>query len=191
MSEWQRTMLGIAALMVYMMLIGMKYVDRNKLAEAEKEGSVSKEQSEEARRSLRFDMIRLFTDCTLLVWFLMVPLCPAWFGLFPGTASGFCAACLVLVFLTLIVSVFVDWIPVRRSCRRAGKKVPPFGTFLLRQFFRVLRIGCALAFVWGVFRILEPVHVGTFVKLGASALALLLFRGLTRLARRPGKRQAG
>ena len=179
MSEWQRTMLGIAAMMVYMMLIGMKYVDRNKLAEAEKEGSVSKEQSEEARRS------------TLLVWFLMVPLCPAWFGLFPGTASGFCAACLVLVFLTLIVSVFVDWIPVRRSCRQARKKVPPFGTFLLRQFFRVLRIGCALALVWGVFRILEPAGVGWPFKLGASALVLLLFRELTQLARRLWKRNDG
>lgn len=191
MSEWQRTMLGMAATMVYMMLIGMKYVDRNKLAEAEKEGSISKEQSEEARQSLRFDMIRLFADCTVLVWFLMVPLCPAWFGLFPGTASGFCAACLVLVSLTLVISVFVDWIPVRRSCRRAGEKVPPFGTFLLRQFFRVLRIECALALVWGVFRILEPTQVGTFVKVGVSALALLLFRGLIRLVRRLGKRNDG
>ena len=186
MNEWQRKLLCIAAGAVYAMLLGMKSVDRNKLTEAEKEGSVSKEQAEQARRSIRFDMIRLCTDCAILLGFLISPLWPIWFRLFPETASGFCTAGLALVSVTLVVSVFVDWIPVRRSYLQAGKKIPPFGAFLLRQFFRVLRIECALALVWGVFRILEPTQAGTAVKIGVSVLALLLLRELLRLVRKPG-----
>ena len=174
MTEWHRFLLGLAAASVYAGLISMKFM------QAEKAGITDKKTR---WRMINFDVIRLLVDGGLLAGFLVSPLCSVWFGLFPGTALGYCAGCVALISATLLVSVFVDWIPVRRCYRDAGGQAPPFSRFLLRQFVHVFQIVFALALVWCVFLFLEPMGTSLWVKIAAAAGALLLLRVILQVLR--------
>lgn len=184
MSEWIRNLLGLAALFVYTCLTGMKALDLSKLEKEDKTESCSRaSEIRTKKQALRFDMVRLILDGSLLTGFLITDLCPAWFGLFHDTALGYCTGCFELISFTLMISVFVDWIPYRRRFSHAADGKPSFSRFLLRQIVNICRIEFALALVWCVFLILEPSKAGLAVKIGASSLVLLLLRGILRLAR--------
>ena len=184
MSEWIRNLLGVAAAFVYVCLIGFKALDLSKLEkDSHDKSGACDSQISKRRRALRFDQIRLIADGSLLTGFLTTGLCPAWFSLFPDTALGYCTGCFDLISLTLLISIFVDWIPYRRSFDPAADEKPSFSRFLLRQIVNVCRIEFALALVWCVFLILEPTKTSLAVKIGASGLVLLLLRGILRLAR--------
>ena len=180
MSEWTRNLLGIAAVFVYSCLIGFKCLDLSKLASGSKdESSACDRRIKRKQQALRFELVRLFLDGALLTGFLTSRLCPTWFGLFHDTALGYCTGCYELIGITLLISVFVDWFPYRKSLQEK----PSFSKFLLRQIVNVCRIEFALALVWCVFLILEPTKTSLLIKIGASALVLLLLRGVLRLAR--------
>ena len=179
MTEWHRFLPGLIAASVYAVLISMKF------PEAEKAGTGSRKKRWKA---IRFDVIRLFTDGTLLTGFLISPLCPAWLGLFPETALGHCTGCVVLISATLLISVFIDWIPVHRDCREACCKAPSFPRFLLQQFIHVLQIGFALVLVWAVFFFLEPMKASLPIRIVSSAAVLLLLRVVLRIKRKPGEK---
>ena len=181
MTEWHRYLLGLIAASVYAVLIIMKFL------EADKAGTGGWKLGWKA---IRFDVIRLFTDGILLAGFLISPLCPAWFGLFSETALGWCTGCIVLISMTLLISVFVDWIPVRGSCREADNKPPSFLRFLLRQFVHIVRIEFALSLVWTVFLLLEPAKTSLLVRFAVAAAVLLLFRAMLRVVRRLGNKAA-
>ena len=179
MSEWHRFLLGLAAASVYAGLVVSKILD------TEKAGISSRK---ERWRTVRFDVIRRFADGALLTGFLVSPLFPLWFGLFRETALGYCTGCLELIFATLLVSVFIDWFPVRNSYIRAGKELPSFPRFLLRQFVHITRIIFALTLVWCVFLFLEPTKASLPGKLAGAAAVLLLLRLMLRMVRGSGNK---
>ena len=184
MNEWPRIILSIAAAFIYTCLIGCKMLDIAKYEKAVKEKSGDNEPLlKEDRHILLFDIIRLSLDGAILIGFLTSPLCPAWFGLFTDTTLGYCTGCFELISITLLISAFVDWFPYRRSLHHSVDGKTSFSRFLLRQIVNICRIEFALALVWGVFLILEPTKTILVVKIGLSALILLLLRAVLRLAR--------
>ena len=183
MSVWSRSILGILAGFVYSCLIGFKALD---LAKTEKSSDdqtgTSEKQINDNRQALQFDIFRLASDCILLIAFLASDLCPAWFSLFPDNPPGICAGCICLITFTLAVSIFVDWISIRKNWRAKDREPVPFPRFLKRQLTSFLRIEIALVLIWGVFAILEPPKVSVMIRIIAAAGVLLLFRGLLQLA---------
>ena len=175
MNEWIRTELALAALAAYMVFIVLKVQDIRKAR-----------QSPEVK-ILRFEFFRLGLDCGFLLFFLLSSLCPRWFGLFDDTALGYCTGCIILISVTLLISVFVDWFPYRR---RSADGKPSFSRFLLRQMINVCRIGFAMTLVWVVFLLTEPTKISLAVRIGISALVLLLLREGLLLARKRKKQKA-
>ena len=191
MSEWSGNLLGITAAFVYTCLIGIKALDLSKLKKNSIDNSgTSDNQIRRKQQALHFDLIRLFLDGTLLTGFLTTGLRPAWFGLFHKTALGCCTGCFVLISFTLLISVFVDWFPYRKNLYHSAKEQPSFSRFLLQQLVNICRIESALALVWCVFLILEPTEAGLIIRIGASALVLLLLRGVLQLARKHREQKA-
>ena len=167
-----RVLLAYAALAVYAGLVAVKaFRGRQSLQAPE-------------LKVFRFDLIRLTTDCIVLLCFLLSGLCPAWFGLFDDTALGYSIGCFILITGTLIISVLVDWLPFRESCRRSGIRVPAFSVFVLRQLVRIIQICFVLAAVCGVFLLLNPAEADWYMKLAGSVLVILLLLGVLRLVRR-------
>ena len=185
MSEWTRTLLGTAALFVYSCLIGFKAIDLAKLEKGgNEETRSSEEQVKKERKALRFDMFRLAADCVLLTTFCLSDLWTAWFGLFHETALGLCTGCFILISATLLLSVFIDWIPVYRDCRQEGRKVPSFAGYLLKQFVNLIKIEFALCLAWIVFLLLEPTKTSLLVRIAGAAGVLLLLRIVLDLAKK-------
>ena len=180
MNEWQ-WFSGLAAALVYAVVIVRK-VSAVRKTELSLSGKTT------LRSVVSFDTVRLFLDGTVLVLFLLSNLCPAWFGLFRGTALGYCTGCVILISITLLISVFVDWIPVRNHFRQFSGEVPSFSRFLLRQFVRIFQIEFVLAIIWCVFLLLEPVRMHFLFRIFISVAVLLLYRGLLSLARKFGEK---
>ena len=138
------------------------------------------------RRILWFGLLRLGLDCLLLLGFILSHLWPAWFGLFSGSALMAYTACAILITVTLIISVLIDWFPIRKSYLCAGSKAPPFSRFLVQQLASILRIESVMAVVWFVFLALEPTGLTVIIKTVIAVLVVLLLRGLQDLI---GKQQ--
>lgn len=172
MTEWHRFLLSLIVLSVYSGLIGMKIPEFRKTYINDRNARW---------KAIRFDVIRLFTDGILLLGFLTSPLYSAWFALFPETILGFFTGCFILISITLLISVFVDWIPVHRSCREKGISAPSFPGFLLRQFVHIVQIESAMALAWCVFLFLEPTKMSLWCRIAFAAIVLLLFRFILRL----------
>ena len=176
MNEWQ-LFSGLAAALVYAAVIGFK-------VSALRNPDLSLYGRTVLRRAACFDAVRLFLDGVFLVSFLLSGLCPAWFRLFGDTALGYCTGCVLLIGATLVISVFVDWIPVWEYSRQSGGGIPSFSRFLLRQFVRVFQIILVLAVVWMTFLLLDPVRMHVLFRILISCVVLLLYRGALRLARK-------
>ncbi len=141
-----------------------------------------------SRHNLRFDLCRLIMDCAVLLGFLLSDLYSAWFGLFREGNLGVCTGVFELITITLIVSILVDWLPVRESYRQTGKAPPSFASFSVKQLVSIFQIEFWLSIVWSVFLLLEPTRASVAIKIGASALVILLFRVLLRFARNSEER---
>ena len=194
MSTTARIILAIIAASIYAGLIILKIIRfrHPRLCILKEETSESGEPEnvdlpEKARfQDLRFGLIRLGVDCVLMVGFLLSDLCPIWFRLNRETALGYCTGCIILISITLLISVFVDWFPVRNGYLRAGKQPPSFSRFMLSQLLGIIRIEFVLILIWSVFLILEPTKTSIIIKIILSVLMLLLIRLLPLwLTRKP------
>ena len=164
MNDWIQRGPAIAALVIYSVLVIRKAQELRKCSRRPE------------RKILRFELIRRTADGALLASFLLSGLCPLWFGLFRSTPLGYFTGCISLVFLTLTVSVLVDWFPVKESCRLAGRQAPSYSSFLARQLRSLFLVECWLGAAWLVFLVLEPTGIHVLVRIAAAAGALLLCR---------------
>lgn len=177
MSGQTRTWLAVITLAVYAGLLAVKVVRLRRAPDpAEK-------------RRFQFDLVRQALDCSLLQCFLLTGLCPTWFALFSETPLGYCAGCYILIILTLLISVFVDWIPIRREKARRMLEKPTFPEFLLRQLWDILRICFALTLVWGVFLVMEETGTALGIRILLALAALLLLRVLLALVGKNRKKE--
>lgn len=164
MSVLMRTVLAVAALAVYAYLGFRKALRiRQRLRSPE-------------RKILRFELTRLELDCIVLEFFLLSGLCPMWFSQFPGTMPGISLAVMVLISITLVISVAVDWCRLCLAWQLQGKGKPPPGPFLAKQATNMLMIHGAMAIVWGVIQVLEPSRADAGIRLGIAAMALIAIR---------------
>lgn len=189
MSEWIRNLLGLVALSAYIVLIATKWIELKNLKKSTEEDNNRNIRSvEKLLWWRRYDLIRLFADYALLTAFLQSPLNDLWFSLFPETSLGFCTGTLIIINITLVISVFGDWMPIRHFIHEPGKKAPPFAEYFLQQFVRIMKIDFAMFLVWCVFLILEPTKTGLIIKIVVSVLILLCLRLLLRFASSPRKK---
>ena len=176
MSMQLRTVLALLASAVYLWFVIRKAIQ------------IRKSLHPSVRSVLRFDFIRMGADWMLLLFFLLSEACPAWFGLFQSTALGTCTGWIILISITLLISVFVDWIPIRKSYLFLDKK-PSFRSFLKQQFLNILRIIFSLVLIWLVFLILDPVHISPYFKTLISILVLTLYRIALWFIQKHGKKK--
>ena len=177
MTEWHRSLLALLAAFIHAIRIGFKFAETGKQGPAD---------PKTRWRSIRFSVIRLFLDGAILIGFLLSDLCPAWFRFFRETTMGYCTGFMELITITLIVSAFIDWIPLRQSYLEADHRPHPFARFLLRQFVRITQILFAMSLVWIVFLFLEPTQTSIWLRIAASVLVLVWLRIMLRVARRSG-----
>ncbi len=177
---------GLAAKKIIRIRMITRARDKNSEAFPSRTGNIVKSAKDQLR-ILRFDLIRLAMNSGLLLGFILSGLWPTWFSLFPSTHLMLYTASSLLFSITLLISIFVDWFPVRESCRLSGKAMPSFARFYLKQFAGILRIESVMAIIGGVLLVLEQTQISLIAKATISVLVILLFRGLQDILARHRK----
>ena len=137
---------------------------------------IIRECAERRKRQLFFELIRVAVDFCICQFVLLPRIYFSWFHLFPESIGGFFIGFSLLISLTLLASIAVDWLQLRVFDRSALRQRRERLHFFNQEMLSILLIEIGMNVVLACIRGMETLHAGVPLTVILSLLALLAYR---------------